>query len=84
MKGLTGALCNYGHPCPPPFGPAELFKIDPVNFVVTFFSRKKKLLARLLEREYEARKPEACETIIRSGANLPKITSLGSVNATSL
>jgi hypothetical protein len=41
FKGLRGAFCNSGHPCPP-LGPAELFKIDPVNFVVTFFSRKRK------------------------------------------
>jgi hypothetical protein len=36
IKGLLGKHCDSGHPCPPPFGPAELFKIDPVNFVVTF------------------------------------------------
>jgi hypothetical protein len=31
--------------------------------LVTFFSRKRKLLARLLERHYEVRKAKACETI---------------------
>jgi hypothetical protein len=65
MEGLWGALSNSGHPFPPPFGPAELFKIDPVNFVVTFFLRKRKLLARVLISSYEARKSKACETITR-------------------
>jgi hypothetical protein len=30
--------------------------------LVTFFSRKRKLLARLLERYYEVLSPRACET----------------------
>jgi hypothetical protein len=44
----------------------------------------KKGLTRLFERYYKARKAKAYETIIRSGANLPKITTLVSANTTSL
>jgi hypothetical protein len=36
---MEGLWARFVTPCPPPFGSAELFKIDPVNFVVTFFSR---------------------------------------------
>jgi hypothetical protein len=36
--------------------------------LLTFFSRKRKLVARLLERYYEAKKAKACETIIRETA----------------
>ncbi len=44
--------------------------------LLTFFSRKRKLVVRLLGRDYEERKAKACETIIRSGAIRAKIAAL--------
>ncbi len=81
IKGLRGALCNSGRPCPTPFGPAELFKIDPVNFVVPFFSCKRKTLVRLLVRCYEVATYLAYETLKGSKLllRIPKLQSSKSI-----
>jgi hypothetical protein len=62
FRGAAGRFCGtslFRTSCPSSFGPVELFKINTVNFVEAFFSRKKKALVHVFVRYYGAGKAKA-------------------------
>ncbi len=62
--GRSIGMSLFRASCPPPFGPAELFKIAPGNFVFSplFLDKQKKGLARGHDQTTGLEKYSACET----------------------